>query len=239
MIAPMEAQGYVVVANAIPANVIRDSTCGLEAALAQVPEADGAIRREGGQLTAARNLIDLFPPCRDLWRVPALTDLLAEVLGPKAGLVRALYFDKPPERTWALPWHQDLSIAVKAHRAVPGFSKPTTKAGVPHLEAPADLLHRMLFLRIHLDAMTPDNGPLRVLPGSHRHGVGMTWNEAGAETILCEAGDVLAIRPLVVHSSIASTPGCTSHRRILHLEFAAEPDLPGGLEWRWWIATRA
>ena len=92
----------------------------------------------------------------------------------------------------------------------------------------------MITLRLHLDHCGENNGPLQVIPGSHRHG---RLNE---ETIaeLCAsnapkicslpAGGVLVMRPLLLHaSSPASSP---SHRRVLHLEFAAKP-LPHGLEW--------
>jgi len=45
------------------------------------------------------------------------------------------------------------------------------------------------------------------------------------------AGDVLAMRPLVSHSSGASTPGTQRHRRVLHLEFAGCEELPDGFCW--------
>ena len=48
------------------------------------------------------------------------------------------------------------------------FSRPTTKAGVPHETAPDEILREMLTLRIHLDDVTEENGPLQVVPESHR-----------------------------------------------------------------------
>jgi hypothetical protein len=45
---------------------------------------------------------------------------------------------------------------------------PTVKAGIPHLVAPQWLLERMLTIRVHLDEVTHENGPLVVQPGSHR-----------------------------------------------------------------------
>ena len=51
-----------------------------------------------------------------------------------------------------------------------------------------------------------------------------------AETRVAAVGSVLAFRPLLLHaSSAAVTP---SHRRVMHLDFAA-CDLPYGLEWHW------
>src|SRR4029077_6153806 len=113
---------------------------------------------------------------------------VTQVLGPSAGLVRGLYFDKPPEQSWALPFHRDKTIAVRDNRKLgAGFPNPTMKAGVPHVEAPDYILERMLTLRIHLDPMTLENGPLSLMPGSHRP------ENASAETVmpLGSAGDVL------------------------------------------------
>jgi hypothetical protein len=42
---------------------------------------------------------------------------------------------------------------------------------------------------------------------------------------------VLAMRPLMAHSSPASHPETTRHRRILHLEFSGQPPLPDGFDW--------
>ena len=154
------------------------------------------------------------------------------------GLVRALFFDKPPDRTWNLTWHKDTSVAVKDNSIrSASFSRPTTKAAVPHLIAADEVLHQMLTLRIHLDEVTDDNGPLEVIPGSHvssdSDGVGV----AGAVTIHARVGDVLAMRPLVSHASGSSAEGTRRHRRILHLEFAASPVLPDGMQWHDFVAA--
>ena len=171
-------------------------------------------------------------------RRPPLLELLRGVLGPEVGLVRVLFFDKPPERTWALPWHKDLTIAVKPYSSESTvFSKPTLKAGVPHVEASREVLEAMLTLRIHLDEMTEENGPLLVVPGSHRLGKVPVASYETARTILGSRGDVLAMRPLLAHRSISSREGTTLHRRILHLEFTGLPRLPDGFEWHDFIAA--
>lgn len=114
-----------------------------------------SIRRHNGGLYAARNVLELCPAARTIWRKPQLIELLTGVLGPSCGLVRGLYFDKPPEQNWGLPWHKDLKIAVRPQPAAsPLFSKPTLRAGIPHCEAPLVVLENMLTLRIHVDAQT-------------------------------------------------------------------------------------
>lgn len=202
------------------------------AAILQPEQEATAIRSREGTVYAARNLLSLWPPVADVWREPPLPGLLASVLGPDFGLVRVLFFDKPPESTWALPWHKDLVIAVRDNTLLSmQFGKPTTKVGVPHVEAPQVLLENMLTVRIHLDPMREENGPLRVLPGSHRTGKRLRLDLGKPQTLHVGRGDVLLVRPLVAHCSTASYPGTRLHRRVLHLEFAGSPRLPDGYAW--------
>ncbi len=183
--------------------------------------------------STARETSQLFGRIRLLYGGADGWKACCAVLGPRFGLVRVLFFDKPPEQTWALPWHRDLTIAVCNNR-LPStcFRKPTCKAGVPHIQAPRAILEAMLTLRVHLDEVTAENGPLRVVPGSHVDGC----EQRAPATILAGAGDVLAMRPLLLHSSNRSHPETRRHRRVLHLEFAASPELPGGFAWHEFIA---
>lgn len=192
---------------------------------------DEAVRGRSGAVYAARNVLDLCPELVELWRTPTLVEFVLSVLGPEAALVRGLYFDKPPEQTWALPWHKDLLIAVQDGPVSEGYSRPRPRAGVPHTEPPLEVLEQMLTLRIHLDAMTEDNGPLEVLTGSHVTGKRLWIAGFEPARITSDAGDVLAMRPLLVHSSGRSNPACRAHRRVLHLEFSASAKLPGGVRW--------
>jgi hypothetical protein len=179
----------------------------------------------------ARNVLDLWPAALDLL-APA-RDALLGALGPRAGAVRGLFFDKPPGRSWALPWHKDLSLAVREHVASAHFTKPTTKAGVPHVIAPQAVLDRMLTARVHLDPMTATNGPLRVIPGSHRAYEQKDDPRVEPAVLHCPAGAVLLMRPLLTHASGHATE--PAHRRVVHIECTADPNLPDGLEWRWFV----
>jgi hypothetical protein len=204
----------------------------LSQVLAIASSEPGAIRSYAGCVYAARNVLDLFPAAIEVWQREPLLEVLTETLGSGFGLVRGLYFDKPPERSWSLPWHKDLTIAVERND-LPSehFLHPTYKAGVAHVEAPRELLESMLTLRIHLDPVTPENGPLRVITGSHRHDEAANDDDGAMQAILCQRGDVLAMRPLLSHASGNSVPGTTRHRRVLHLEFAADRHLPDGYAW--------
>src|SRR6476661_740720 len=102
---------------------------------------DGLMRSATGAVYGARNILDRWPDVLRVVRQPMLLDALRGTLGPSFGLVRVLYFDKPPGESWALPWHKDLAVAVKDNRLPSAeFGRPTTKYGVPHVEAPAWLL---------------------------------------------------------------------------------------------------
>jgi len=148
--------------------------------------------------------------------------------------VQGIFFDKPADANWKVQWHQDLSIPVKARVEVPGFGPWSKKAGVPHVQAPNWLLERMLIVRLHLDANTEENGPLRVIAGSHLRGR-LTreqiqwWREQGEE-LVCTVprGGALLMRPLLLHASSAART--SAHHRVIHLEYAAER-LPDGLAW--------
>jgi hypothetical protein len=227
----IERGGFSIVPSVLDSGRIDEVTRELESALRPRMEAT-AIRSDAGTVYAARNLLTLWPPVADVWRQPPLPELLAAVLGHRFGLVRVLYFDKPHDRTWALPWHKDLTVAVRNNRLPSAkFSHPTTKVGVPHVEAPTGVLERMLTVRIHLDPMTDENGPLKLIPGSHKDGKTLRLDVERPLTLHVNRGDVLLVRPLVAHCSAASQAETRLHRRVLHLEFAATPELPDGYCW--------
>lgn len=236
----LDKEGYCLLAGVFSETEVANIKSQIEAALAELalatdllskPPHSAVYHRQGG-VYAARSLLQIAPFVQGCWQKSSLTELLNVVLGTNAGLVRALYFDKPPGMTWALPWHKDMKIAI-ADDCEPDetYSPPRLRDGILHTEAPLEVLNRMLTLRIHLDANTAENGPLEVLPGGHLTGKVLRIDEFRPVRILSDAGDVLAMRPLLPHASGSSSPGTTQNRRILHLEFAADQTLPGGAVW--------
>ena len=224
----LERDGYLMLRAVFSAGEAEEMRASLEEALAR----GAAILGAEGAMYAARNVLSAWPRAAEVVRRESMRAALAGALGPGFGLVRGLYFDKPPGQSWALPWHKDVTLAVRDNRLPSAhFAKPTVKAGVPHVEGPVWLLERMLTARLHLDDVTDENGPLKVVPGSHRSGKTLTLVDAPITTLHAKAGDVLLIRPLVAHCSNRSRAGTERHRRILHLEFAASSELPDGYAW--------
>ncbi len=194
------------------------------------------------QTFGARNLAATWDGWREVTQRKAVSAMLRQYVGPNVGLVRILYFDKPPGHGWSLPWHRDQTIAVQRHvTPLAPFAKPTTKAGVPHVEATPDILQTMLTLRLSLDPMTEDNGPLLFIPGSHSD-----TNEQADSTpraiddentarpvaeLLCQAGDVFAMRPRLLHASKEAAKTARHGRRVVHMEFAPRYTLPK--PWAW------
>jgi hypothetical protein len=222
----IETDGFAILPGVYSQDEVAEILAQIEAAIA-TDEVGGPLRATSGTIYAARNILILWPRAKEIWKQPTIINFLRQVLGREFGLVRVLYFDKPPGQSWALPWHKDATIAVRDNRLPSSyFGKPTTKGGIPHVQAPQPLLEKMLTLRIHLDDITEKNGPLKVMAGSHR-GV----ETRPVVTVLGGAGDVLLMRPLVSHCSNGSHPQTNRHRRILHLEFAGTPLLPDGYAW--------
>jgi ectoine hydroxylase-related dioxygenase (phytanoyl-CoA dioxygenase family) len=156
--------------------------------------------------------------------------LLPEGLRP----VRSILFDKTPGENWPVAWHQDLTISLAEEHPAPGYGPWSRKDGVVHVQPPAFLLEHMVTIRLHLDDTPASNGALRVIPGSHLEGrlsVDAVARHAETKAVTCEcmAGDVLLMRPLLLHSSMRST--APSRRRVVHIEYARDVDLDPSLEW--------
>lgn len=135
-----------------------------------------------------------------LGRDPRLVHMAAQILGSSAmdQLISQAHFKDPSDGVH-FPWHQD-----SRHR----------RFGT---ELWSDVNGTGSFVEIvtAIDPMTSDNGPLRVIPGSHRHGHLATdpaterflpsneaWFDAhDAIDIALEPGDVALFGPYLIHGS--------------------------------------
>jgi ectoine hydroxylase-related dioxygenase (phytanoyl-CoA dioxygenase family) len=181
---------------------------------------------------AQRNLLDV-PIVRAVAVSQPVKQTVAVLLGGECFAVRGILFNKTPNSNWKVVWHQDRTIAVRERNDSPHFGPWTIKAGVPHVQPPATVMARMLAIRLHPDESHEMNGPLRVVPGSHKAGYlsaeGIaTWKERPSIICTVPKGGALLMRPLLVHASSSSAR--PEPRRVIHLEFAVD-ELPSGLEW--------
>ena len=221
--------GFAIVPRVLDRGAVEE----LRAAIYAIPAGEEVRRKGRVRVYGVRNLLEISPTVRGLAASPLVHQFVTPILGENAFAARAVFFDKVPDANWTLGWHQDSVIAVAEKKDTPGFLAWGQKAGVWQVQPPPEILSRMVAVRVHLDACGEDNGPLRVLPGSHRHG----WLDEEIEMwkrripeVVCtvDQGGIVLMCPLTLHaSSKAASP---SHRRVIHIEFANE-ELPNGLQW--------
>jgi hypothetical protein len=156
---------------------------------------------------------------------PLLVDLVA---------VQCTYFDKSPSANWLVPLHQDLSIPVReriAHSELVGWSE---KEGTWYVQPSPCVLSSLVAVRVHIDESGTENGPLRVVPGSHRMGRLLSSeqialrNESTEVACIAPRGGVVVMKPLLLHASSRSTS--PRPRRVLHYLYGPA-QLPFGLRW--------
>lgn len=159
---------------------------------------------------------------------------IAALIPADYGTVQCTYFEKSVDRNWLVPIHQDLSIPVAKRIDHPELRGWSEKEGNLFVQPPTSVLEQLVALRVHLDPCSELDGPLQFIPGSHRAGR-ISADEARLQRLAgpiigcpMEQGDVLAMRPLVLHAS--SKAEGSSRRRVLHFVFGPR-ELPYGLTW--------
>lgn len=214
----LEVQGWA----HLPGALAKPDRQRLASALTALPPG-AAGRRDGLAQSWCRALVERLRDAAEL--SPLLRDLVA---------VQCTLFEKSVERNWLVALHQDLAIPVAQRVEHPQLQGWSVKDGQRFVLAPAAVLERMLAVRIHLDDARQVDGGLRVVPGSHRHGVlddaavGHVRAASGEIAADACAGDFLLLRPLLLHASSKGTSG--GRRRVLHLLFGPL-ELPWGLRW--------
>jgi ectoine hydroxylase-related dioxygenase (phytanoyl-CoA dioxygenase family) len=139
------------------------------------------------------HVTEVSPITRDAAHHPALVDLTARLLGPQAWLLEddrfgVVYQDaRPGEQSGysRIGWHSDAQSG-------------------PNLE-----VWPSVAFTIHIDATSPRNGFLRVVPGSHHGGTDdmpLGFEHVPGEIALyCERGDVLLHHSDLWHSAARAT----------------------------------
>jgi len=215
-----DASGFLIIED-----VVTQTTCDQLCSDPAISSADRA---------GSRGLL-AHPLCKGMATLLKDHAVIAPLLGRDAVAVQCTLFDKSPRNNWLVSLHQDLSIPVRQRiesEHCAGWSK---KEGRWFVQPPIEVLEHLVAIRIHLDASTSENGPLRVVPGSHRRGRISTSNAddarrlAGETPMLAARGAAIVMRPLLLHASSKAATDA-SPRRVLHFVFGPR-ELPFGLEW--------
>ena len=173
-------------------------------------------------------------PVAELSQEPQMIELARGILGPDAFPFRATVFDKSPTSNWLVVWHQDTALPLRERLELPGWGPWSLKDGVHYAHAPTATLSKVLALRVHFDNSSTENGPLRVLAGTHLMGVlsddrvhEVATRIAPIDCVVPRGG-VVAMRPLLIHASSKSQTEMP--RRVLHIEYAASDSIANPLE---------
>lgn len=225
--ASFERDGYFIQENVVSS----DSVQRLSDAIDALPKGEEVRRKRS--VYGVRNLLEICGEVRGLAADPLIRQFVTPILGDASFAVRAIFFNKVADANWSLFWHQDSVIAVKARHETDGFVGWSNKAGVWQVQPPPEVLTNMVAVRVHLDDCGADNGPLRVIPGSHRSGWlddEMDQWKTRVPEVVCSVGrcGVVAMCPMTLHASAPSESA--GGRRVIHIEYAVD-ELPGNLEW--------
>ena len=216
---------------------MRDAGFWIEEDVLSRQECDSLVEALSGNLAGrgragARHLMK-HPAAAEVARDARLLRIARRALGAQAAPYRATLFEKSGRANWLVVWHQDTALPLASRFDSPEWGPWSKKAGILYAHAPAWALSRVLALRLHLDASTAENGPLRVIPGSHAAGVLSDEQVLSIarrqECVGCHVsrGGVLAMRPLLIHSS--SKARADAPRRVLHIEYADSLTLGEGI----------
>lgn len=153
-----------------------------------------------------------------------LISIAKERVGMNPVPFRATLFEKIDQANWLVPWHQDTALPLAKTFECANWGPWSRKGEIDYAHAPTWALSQIVALRLHIDASTSENGPLRVIPRSHFAGVlsddevlDYVQQHASMECLVPRGG-VLAMSPLLIHSS--SKTKNAAARRVLHIEYA-------------------
>jgi ectoine hydroxylase-related dioxygenase (phytanoyl-CoA dioxygenase family) len=200
---------------------------------AQCDEVIDALAPAHNSRAGSRNLLK-EEWCRKLATAIHREARITQLIPTSNVAVQCTLFEKTADTNWLVSLHQDLSIPVRERIDSPDCAGWSEKEGAIYVQPPVSVLQNLTAVRVHLDDSDRENGPLRVVPGSHRYGR-LTQSEAaehrslkGEFTCLAQKGGAVLLRPLLLHAS--SKSNVVAPRRVLHFLYGP-PELPFGLHW--------
>jgi phytanoyl-CoA hydroxylase len=223
-----DRQGYVIVPAALPPAVVAVARAEATAICRGMRgDIDGVIpagEHDGDAAVLRRYLCIHFPHkispiILDIGRLPAVVDVLRDVIGPNVKMMQSMLFIKSEGKP-GQAWHQD-----EAH--IPTRDRSLTAAWIA------------------LDDATVENGCLWVIPGSHRPGIlypvqeqndprfdctleayGFGYSEQDAVPVELPAGAALIFDGYLLHRSLPNTGRHGMRRALVNHYMSAESLLP-------------
>lgn len=195
------ACGFVTPALSLPDDILAELTEAVDALMAANPQVrpeDLAVPHvpggASGKLNTPAGIRQTF---LDIGRHPVLVEAVARLIGPDLILWSSHAFCKPATTGAAVPWHQDGQYWP---------IKPMTTCSV----------------WIAIDESGPENGCLRVIPGSHRDGL-LAHARAQDKTLALDAAvDPNAYDPWLAEDIVLPPGGLSFHD--VHLVHGSEPN---------------
>ena len=190
---------------------------------------DSGIKRSRA---GARNLM-ANPTISSLAKDKRLLRLAKSISGKEMVPYKATLFEKRATANWLVTFHQDTALPLETATNLEGWGPSSKKEGITFVHAPTWALKQILAIRIHLDASTATNGPLRVIPNSHHKRFKTDdefvrdWEANEEVECLVGHGGVTAMSPLILHAS--SKASTNDPRRVVHIEYAQSLDLGEGI----------
>ena len=170
------------------------------------PRFDVEPRTHSPETPALRRIsspIELSDSYLAVTRDNAALDLTAEIFGPNIKLVATKVNLKLPGSGTAVKYHQDFPFE-------------------PHSN------DNVMTVLIFLDDVTPDNGPLEVVPGSHRGKIYTLWHD-GVFTGAVDPDMEKGLRDASVSCTGKAGSACLMHSRLLHASLPNMTNAPRSL----------
>ena len=151
----------------------------------------------------------------------------------EAFIVRSVLFDSKYSQEVDEKWRQSKDINTIIQNDNHKLIDDTQTDQLQLTEADENLLRKMFIIRIYLDDISLKNGPLKLIPGSHKK----VLSENEVQTITdnstpvisdIPAGGIQILKPLLLVSN--SLAVSQKRRRILQLEFSSV-ELKDGFNW--------
>lgn len=191
-------------------------------------------------LFAIRQFLKEIPEAGKLIFNDRLNYIITKLFGDNFFVIKSIYFDKPEQSNWFVPYHQDLTISVDKKLDLLFYDKWTVKQDQFAVQPPLSILKSIYTIRIHLDNTDQHNGALKVIPGSHEKGIyrpeTIDWTTETETTCNVESGGIMIMRPLLLHSSNKTTN--QQKRRVVHIEVSNQA-IATGLKWAEFLEIKA